>query len=72
MRILLTGAAGFIGFHLASELLKQKHFIIGVDNLNSYYSAKYKKHRIKILKKNKNFKFKKIDLKSKKKISLLF
>ena len=72
MRILLTGVAGFIGFHLALELLKRKHSIIGVDNLNSYYSAKYKKHRIEILKKNKNFKFKKIDLKNKRKLSLLF
>ena len=72
MKILLTGAAGFIGFHLASELLKQKHSIIGLDNLNSYYSVKYKKHRIEILKKNKNFNFKKIDLKNKKKLSLLF
>ena len=72
MRILLTGVAGFIGFHLASELLKRKYSIIGLDNLNSYYSAKYKKHRIEILKKNKNFKFKKIDLKNKKKLSLLF
>ena len=72
MKILLTGVAGFIGFHLATELLKRKYSIIGLDNLNSYYSAKYKKHRIQILKKNKNFKFKKIDLKNKKKLSLLF
>lgn len=72
MKILLTGAAGFIGFHLASELLKKKHSVIGVDNLNSYYSSKYKKYRIKILKKNKNFEFKKLDLKNKKKLSFLF
>ena len=37
---LVTGAAGFIGFHLSLELLKKKKFVIGVDNINHYYDQK--------------------------------
>jgi len=48
MNILITGVAGFIGFHLASELLKKKYNIIGVDNLNDYYSPKYKNKRLSL------------------------
>ena len=66
MNILITGVAGFIGFHLASELLKKKYDIIGIDNLNDYYSPKYKSQRISLLKRKKKFKFLKIDLKKKK------
>ena len=66
MNILITGVAGFIGFHLASELLKKKYNILGVDNLNDYYSPKYKNQRLSILRKKKKFKFLKIDLKKKK------
>ena len=48
--ILVTGAAGFIGFSLCKKLLKNKNNeIIGLDNLNSYYSVKLKKERIKLL-----------------------
>ncbi len=72
MNILITGVAGFIGFHLATELLKNKHNIIGVDNLNDYYSPKFKNQRLKILKKKKKFKFFKIDLIKKKDLSLIF
>ena len=70
MRILITGVAGFIGFHLATELSK-KHQIIGLDNLNNYYSPEYKSQRLNLIKKKKNFKFLKIDLK-KKKINVYF
>ena len=63
MKVLITGCAGFIGFHLSEKLLKNKNFkIVGVDNLNSYYSVKLKKSRLSILKKNKKFKFFKIDI----------
>ena len=54
MNILITGVAGFIGFSLAHELLRNKKYkIIGIDNLDKYYSARLKKQRIKILKKIK-------------------
>ena len=54
MNILITGVCGFIGFSLAEELMKTKNKIIGVDNINNYYSKKLKKKRLSILKK-KNF-----------------
>jgi UDP-glucuronate 4-epimerase len=62
MKILVTGAAGFIGFHLCEKLLKDKHQILGIDNINNYYDVKLKKDRLKILLKKKFFKFKKIDI----------
>lgn len=66
MNILITGCAGFIGFSLANKLLKKnKVKIFGIDNLNKYYSLKLKKKRLSILKKKKNFSFKKIDLTNK-------
>ena len=64
MKCLITGAAGFIGYHLSLSLLKKKIIVYGVDNLNNYYSPKLKQDRLKILKKNKNFYFNKIDLKN--------
>tara|TARA_X000000950_G_scaffold289310_1_gene411851 strand:+ start:33872 stop:34837 length:966 start_codon:yes stop_codon:yes gene_type:complete len=67
MNILITGSAGFIGFHLARKILNStKHRIIGIDNINNYYSIKLKKQRLKILSKNKKFIFKKIDISDKK------
>ena len=62
MKILVTGAAGFIGFHLCEKLLEDKHQILGIDNINNYYDVKLKKDRLKILLQKKNFKFKKIDI----------
>ena len=63
MTILVTGSAGFIGYNLCLQLLKNKNNnIIGLDNINNYYDINLKKDRTKILKKNKNFKFKKINL----------
>ena len=66
MKILITGVAGFIGFHLANFFLKKKYKVIGVDNLNSYYSKKLKIGRLSILKNKKNFFFLKTDLNNKK------
>ncbi len=58
MKILITGAAGFIGFHLSNKFLQNKKFTIyGLDNLNNYYSVELKKKRLNILRKNKNFIF---------------
>lgn len=57
MRILITGAAGFIGFHLSRKLLQKGLTVVGVDNCNNYYDVKLKLERLKILKKDKNFFF---------------
>lgn len=62
MKVIVTGAAGFIGFNLTKELLKKKIKVIGLDNINNYYSPQLKKFRLTLLKKNKNFKFYKIDI----------
>ena len=51
MRILITGAGGFIGFHVCSQLLKTEHKLLGFDNLNNYYSVNLKKDRLKELEK---------------------
>ena len=59
---LVTGSAGFIGFHLSKLLLEQNKKVVGIDNLNNYYDVKLKKDRIKILRKFKNFKFYKLNL----------
>ena len=73
MNILITGCAGFIGYSLSVKLLKKKNVnIIGFDNLNKFYSVNLKKKRLSILKKNKNFKYFKIDLTNKKQLSKLF
>ena len=74
MNILITGCAGFIGFSLSKKILDlyPKHKIIGLDNLNDFYSIKLKKKRLSILQKYKNFKFYKIDLLNKNKLKKLF
>lgn len=62
-KILITGVCGFIGFHLANEIIKNKKFIVvGLDNLNDYYDIKLKRDRLSILKKNKNFTFIRADI----------
>ena len=66
MKILVTGAAGFIGFHICNYFLKRKIKVMGIDNLDDYYSISLKKKRLSILKKNKKFKFIKIDISSNK------
>ena len=72
MKILVTGAAGFIGFHLAQNLLKKKVKVIGIDNINNYYSPKLKKLRLQILKKHKNFTFHKSDITKLKDLKKIF
>tara|TARA_A100000164_G_C21844337_1_gene741736 strand:+ start:257 stop:1210 length:954 start_codon:yes stop_codon:yes gene_type:complete len=61
---LITGVAGFIGMHFAKKMLDKGYKVLGVDNLNDYYDTKLKKNRVLILKKYKNFRFLKSDLKS--------
>jgi UDP-glucuronate 4-epimerase len=72
MAILVTGSAGFIGFHTARALLEKGRDVIGLDNLNSYYDVKLKNSRLKILKQYKNFTEAKIDLADEKKVAALF
>ena len=61
MRILITGVAGFIGFHLAKKLIKQGHEIVGIDNINDYYDTDLKKSRLSILE-SENFEFNELDI----------
>lgn len=70
--ILVSGSAGFIGFHTALRLLKDGHFVIGVDNFNNYYEPKLKEDRNKILEKYSNFKLYRIDLSDEKETKKIF
>lgn len=56
MIILVTGCAGFIGFHTTKKLLEQGHIVIGIDNFNDYYDPSLKESRNKILESFKNYK----------------
>ena len=71
-KIFISGVAGFIGFSLARELLKKKFIVLGIDNINGYYSIKLKNDRLKILKGYKNFHFLKCDLNSFEKLRNIF
>jgi len=71
-KILITGSAGFIGFHLAKLLLENGYEIVGIDNLNDYYDVTLKENRLEILSKYDNFTFQKIDLKDKLQIDEIF
>ena len=73
MTILVTGAAGFIGFHLSQRLLLNGNKVIGTDNLNDYYDPKLKIARLDILKANKNlFTFEKSNLEDKEVLKNIF
>ena len=61
MKILITGVAGFIGFHTALRYLNEGHDVVGIDNLNNYYDVRLKNERLNLLK-NKNFEFHKLDI----------
>ena len=61
-RILVTGAAGFIGYHLSERLLGAGDEVVGLDNLNDYYDPKLKEARLERLKKQKAFRFLRADL----------
>ena len=72
MKILITGAAGFIGFHLSKKLLDESYQIIGIDNLNDYYDQSLKQSRLETLNKYENFNFHKVDIKEKKQVDDIF
>ena len=62
MKVLVTGAAGFIGFHLSRLLCRQGITVVGIDNLNDYYNVQLKNDRLSQLQGNSLFSFHKIDL----------
>ena len=70
--VLVTGAAGFIGMHVAHRLLGQGHDVVGVDNLNAYYDPHLKQARIKNLEAFSKFKFERIDIAERQSITQLF
>tara|TARA_B100000989_G_scaffold161333_1_gene120432 strand:+ start:332 stop:1291 length:960 start_codon:yes stop_codon:yes gene_type:complete len=70
--ILITGSAGFIGFHTSISFLKNKHKVIGIDNINNYYNTKLKKDRITILKNYNNFNFEKVNITDKSALMNIF
>ena len=72
MKILVTGAAGFIGFHLSKKLLSEGYEVVGYDNINDYYDVDLKYARLDILKAYDNFSFVKGDLADKEKVFGLF
>lgn len=61
-KIVVTGAAGFIGFHLSKRLLTLGYHVLGIDNLNDYYDVSLKEARLKILKEYVDFEFEKLDI----------
>ena len=62
MKILVTGAAGFIGYHAAQRFLERGDEVVGLDNLNSYYDPALKVARLDRLRKHRGFRFVKLDL----------
>ena len=60
--VLVTGAAGFIGFHVAQRLLQQGRAVVGLDNMNAYYDPALKEARLAVLKNHETFEFEKVDL----------
>jgi UDP-glucuronate 4-epimerase len=72
MRILLTGAAGFIGMHTAQRLLARGDSVLGVDNLNSYYEVSLKQARLARLQVHPGFRFLKLDIADREAMAALF
>ena len=70
--VLVTGAAGFIGYHLSRRLIDDGYRVFGIDNLNPYYDVQLKEDRLERLTANRNFSFLKIDLADKRELENLF
>ena len=71
-RILVTGAAGFIGFHTTLRLIEDGHEVVGLDNLNDYYDTQLKEDRLNMLEQQERFTFVKLDLADRSGIAALF
>jgi len=72
MKYLITGSAGFIGFHVANALLLEGENVVGIDNLNSYYDVSLKKARTKLLKTYQNFTFIESNIHHKEELNSIF
>jgi UDP-glucuronate 4-epimerase len=72
VKVLVTGAAGFIGFHTSRKLLERGDEVVGLDNLNDYYDVTLKKARLEILEQYQSFQFKLMDLADRAAIAELF
>lgn len=72
MKVMVTGAAGFIGFHVSKRLLERGDDVLGIDNLNHYYDVSLKEARLALLKEHKRFSFQKMDLADRGGIAELF
>ncbi len=72
MKLLVTGAAGFIGFHTSKRLLEDGHEVLGLDNLNSYYDVQLKKDRLAVLQKSPQFNFAQENLESRTPLENIF
>ena len=72
MKIIITGACGFIGFHLSKKLLNLNHSILGIDSLNNYYDVSLKEKRLSKLVEFKKFKFSNFNLNEKEEIDQIF
>jgi UDP-glucuronate 4-epimerase len=70
--VLVTGCAGFIGFHLASRLLREGRRVVGVDNINDYYDVNLKRDRLKELQPSANFEFHRVDLRNRQETEAIF
>ncbi len=62
MKVLVTGCAGFIGYHVASALLARGDAVIGVDNLNDYYDVRLKQARLDQMPASRSFAFHRVDV----------
>ena len=72
MKILVTGVAGFIGFHTSKQLLDSGCDVVGLDNVNNYYDVNLKRNRLKILQDQDQFSFHEINLEDSEAVEQLF